>query len=83
MAEYGRWRAMISLTDCPWYFSESDVINMLNLNMNLQWNDRLSLQLFAQNLLNDRGFVDAFSIEESAARSRPRTYGVGFSVSFD
>lgn len=67
----------------PWYFSESDVINMLGVDLGLHWNDHLSLELFAQNLLNDRGFVDALSIQRGASRSRPRTYGVGFNVSFE
>ncbi len=67
----------------PWYFSESDIINMLNFNAGLRWNANLSLELFAQNLLDDRGFIDSWSIQQSSARSRPRTYGVGFSVTFD
>jgi len=66
----------------PWYFAESDVINMLNFSMSLQANESLSLSLFGQNLLNDRGFTDPFSIEEVAARSPPRTLGVGFGVTF-
>ena len=41
----------------PWLFSESDVINMLNFNSGLQWNEQLSLGLFVQNIINDRGFA--------------------------
>jgi outer membrane receptor protein involved in Fe transport len=67
----------------PWYFSESDVMNMLGVDLALHWNDRLSFDLFAQNVLDDRGFVDALSIQRGASRSRPRTYGVGFNVSFE
>jgi iron complex outermembrane recepter protein len=66
----------------PFYFDESDVVNMLNLNLGLQWNDNVSLSIFAQNLLDDRGFVSAGQIEENAARSRPRTYGVDFRMTF-
>ncbi len=66
----------------PAYHSESDIINMLNLNMSIQWNDALSLTVFAQNLLNDRGFVSPNWVEEFAARSRPRNYGIGFGVKF-
>lgn len=66
----------------PWYFSESDVINTLNFNTSLQWSDYLSFGIFAQNLLNDRGYLDPFSIEQTAARSRPRSYGVQFGVTF-
>jgi len=67
----------------PWFFSESNVIHMLNFNSHIQWNDNLSLGVFAQNLLNDRGQIDPFAIESTAARSRPRTYGVQFGVKFD
>ena len=66
----------------PWYFSESDVIHMLNFNMNLQWNESLSMGVFAQNLLNDRGYIDPFSIQNDAVRSRPRTVGIDFGVKF-
>jgi outer membrane receptor protein involved in Fe transport len=66
----------------PWYFSESDVINMLGYYMSLQWNKNLSLNLFAQNLLNDRGFASPDDVIRNAQRPRPRTYGIGFSVTF-
>jgi hypothetical protein len=58
-------------------------MNMLGVDLALHWNDRLSFDLFAQNVLDDRGFVDALSIQRGASRSRPRTYGVGFNVSFE
>jgi hypothetical protein len=67
----------------PWYFSESDVINMLNLDFRVECTERLSLSLFAQNLLDDRGFTDSLSIEESAARARPITVGMKFSAAFE
>ena len=60
----------------PWFNSESDVINMLNLNVSLNWTDNLRFGIFAQNLLNDRGFVDPFRIEGTASRSRPRSVGI-------
>jgi iron complex outermembrane recepter protein len=62
----------------PWYFSQSDVINMLNFNLNLQWSDRLNFSAYGQNLLNDRGYTSPNIIEELAARARPRTYGLAF-----
>lgn len=65
-----------------WYFDKSDVIDMLNLNVTMQWSQHLSLSVFGQNLLDDRGFTDPFAIEENASRSRPRTYGIGFGVTF-
>jgi len=67
----------------PWYYNESDIIHMLNLHVGLRWNENLSLGFFAQNLLNDRGFLDPYSIESNAARARPRTYGVQFGVKFE
>jgi outer membrane receptor protein involved in Fe transport len=66
----------------PWVFYESDVINMLNFNLSLQWNDTLSLGLFAQNLLNDRGYIDVSS-SDGSSRTRPRTVGIEFGVAFD
>jgi outer membrane receptor protein involved in Fe transport len=66
----------------PWYFSESDVIHMLNFNSGLQWNQNLSLGLSVQNLLNDRGYTDADVIDHYATRARSRTYGVKFGVKF-
>ncbi len=67
----------------PWFYSESDVINMLNFNLGLQWNKGLSVGLFGQNLLNDRGYLSAGSNAGLASRARPRTYGVEFGVKFD
>ncbi len=67
----------------PLAFAESDIINMLNLNVGLQWNDRLSLGLFGQNLLDDRGFTSAFWLLQNGGRSRPRSYGIQFGVDFD
>jgi iron complex outermembrane receptor protein len=66
-----------------WFNSESDIINMLNLNTSVQWSDSLALNFFAQNLLNDRGNVNPWEVQGSASRSRPRTYGIGFDVSLN
>jgi iron complex outermembrane recepter protein len=67
----------------PWYVQESDTINMLNLHIGIQWSPNLSLDIFGQNLLNDRDFTNPFSMDDLGARSRPRTYGIGFGVTFD
>ena len=67
----------------PWFYDESDTIRMLNFNTGLQYSESLSLGLFAQNLLNDRGLTDPWGIERFGARSRPRTFGVNFAVKFD
>jgi iron complex outermembrane recepter protein len=64
-------------------FDQSDVINMLNFNLGLQFSEQLSFTLFGQNLLDDRGYTSTRSILGNAGRSRPRTYGVGFQVNFD
>jgi iron complex outermembrane receptor protein len=72
----------------PWYIGESDVIHMLNFNARIQWNPSLSLGIFAQNLLNDRGLTQPFSTSTTTtetdveARSRPRTVGIDFGVKF-
>ncbi len=67
----------------PWFFGESDIVSLLNFNLGLQWSANLSLNVFAQNLLNERGFITALHVEELASRPRPRTYGIGFGVSFE
>lgn len=68
----------------PWYFGESDVINYLNLNTSLQWSDSLSFGVFAENLLNERGYTSPFAASDNiATRARPRTFGVQFGVSFE
>jgi outer membrane receptor protein involved in Fe transport len=64
------------------YFSESDVIQMLNLHANVQWSDTLGFGVFAQNLLDDRGYVGPDIVEGFAARSRPRNYGVEVTMRF-
>jgi iron complex outermembrane recepter protein len=66
-----------------WYSGESDIIDMLNLSASLQWNSNVSVKVFAQNLLNDRGFTDPVTITGDASRSRPRTFGISLGVNFD
>jgi outer membrane receptor protein involved in Fe transport len=64
------------------YFGETKNINMLNCNTSLQWTDRLSFSVFAQNLLNDQNFNSPTYIEQ-AGKPRPRTYGLEFSMRVD
>ncbi len=64
------------------YTGSSDVINMLGLQAEWQWHNKLSLGIFVKNLLNDRGYVDAFALIARAARPRPRTIGVKISAEF-
>ncbi|MBN7798787.1 TonB-dependent receptor domain-containing protein [Parahaliea mediterranea] len=68
-------------TICSCYESYSGTINMLNAIVGLGAED-WSIKLFAKNILNDRGYVDAESIEQIAARARPRTIGVEIGMSF-
>ncbi len=65
----------------PTYKSTSDVINMLNLNIAWQWSKNLSIGLFVENTLNENGFISAMSIEDRAARPRPRS--AGFNINYD
>jgi len=67
----------------PWFYGESDLIHMLNFNTSLQWNEQLSMGVFAQNLTNDRKLTDPTNIQGTATRPRPRTVGIQFSVKFD
>lgn len=62
---------------------QSDVIRFLNFRTGIHWSESLTLELFAHNLLNDRGNLSPFgSFEEESARPRPRTLGVEFVVKF-
>ncbi|MBS0417768.1 MAG: TonB-dependent receptor [Proteobacteria bacterium] len=67
----------------PWYYNESDIIQMLNFNTSLEWSNNLTLGVFARNLLNDQGFTNPYSIIGNGVRSRPRTVGVEFTASFE
>jgi hypothetical protein len=69
-------------TTGPWYFNESDVIDMLNFNANFEWSEDLSVGVFAHNLLNDQGFANPYAIIGNGVRSRPMTFGVDFTASF-
>ena len=61
----------------------SDVIHMLNFNSGIQWNDNLKFGIFAENLLNDRGYLSPFAVEGNANRARPRTYGFELDARFN
>lgn len=64
-------------------FGFAPVLHLLNLNTGVQWNESLRVSVYAQNLTNDRGYVDALAIQNLAARQRPRTVGISFAVEFD
>ncbi len=63
------------------YLGYSDVINMMNARLGLQ-RDNWSFEFFAQNLLNEDGFLDALQIERNAAVPRPRTFGIKVGLDF-
>jgi iron complex outermembrane recepter protein len=67
----------------PWYDYTSDVIQLLNVHAGVQWDRNLRLGIFAQNLLNDQGFTNPFGGIGAGVRSRPRTYGLEFGMSFE
>lgn len=61
----------------------SDLIRRLDFSMGLQWSQQLRLEVFAQNLLDDRGYLDPYPLFRDATRARPRTFGVDFGVAFN
>src|SRR5262249_8515893 len=65
-----------------WWHGSSDTINELGFNMDLRLNDNVSIELYGQNLLNDRGYTDPFTETGYASRNRPRTVGLQIGVSF-
>jgi iron complex outermembrane recepter protein len=75
-SEVGRQRYAASVG----YLGQSDVIHNLGFHARTDWNENLSLGLFVQNLLNDRGYLNSLNLETIADRMRPRTYGLEFSA---
>jgi iron complex outermembrane recepter protein len=67
----------------PFYYGQSDIIQMLNFNTNLEWSKGLTLGVFAHNLLNDQGFTNPYALIGNGVRSRPRTVGIEFTASFE
>ena len=67
----------------PWYHYESAVIRQLGIKASLFYNSNLRLGVFAQNLLNDQGFVNPFGFGANGVRSRPRTLGIEFGLTVD
>jgi len=67
----------------PWFIYQSDVIKMLNAKVGIHVNANLTLSLFAENLLNDRGFADPYGGVGLGSRPRPRTLGLQFGAKFD
>jgi outer membrane receptor protein involved in Fe transport len=66
----------------PWYYSESDLIDSLNFNASYWLNPTMSVGVFGQNLLDERGYLLANSILGRTPHPRPRTAGIDFRWSF-
>jgi len=63
--------------------ANSAVMRFLNFNSDIDLNDNLSIGLFAQNLLNDRGYMDPFWLYGQGSKPQPRTFGVDFRVNLE
>lgn len=65
----------------PDYVSQSDLVDLLNAR--LTWHgESLSLELYALNILNDRGYLGPIVIEQNAERAMPRTVGLQLRLDF-
>lgn len=60
--------------------SQSDVLHLLNARTALHWTNNLTLEVFAQNILNDRGETSPYYPYDESGRPRPRTVGIEFNV---
>ncbi len=64
--------------------NRSDVINMLNFHVGGEWTDKLSVGLFARNLLNEDGYLSPNgACCRFTSRPRPRTVGVEVGFNFN
>ncbi len=64
------------------YVSTSDVVDLMNARIG--WvQDQWSVELYAENILDDNGYTAPFVIEKTAARSQPRTFGLSLAINFD
>jgi outer membrane receptor protein involved in Fe transport len=59
----------------------SDVMHFLGFKIGVRWSREFEIAVFAQNLLNNRGYLDPDQNEAAAFRPRPRTFGIDFRVS--
>lgn len=67
----------------PWRYNTSDYFYQLNFHFGLQLNSAFKVGLFAQNLLNDRGYTEPEINELENMRQQPRTFGVEFHLGLD
>ncbi len=80
----------------PWLDGyTSDVIDILNFRVNWQWTESISVGVFAQNLLDERGYltppyhtassstsITGRTADFDSARPRPRTIGMEIGLEF-
>lgn len=65
----------------PGYTSTSNIVSMLNGRLGWR-HENWSTELYAINLLNERGFITANTVEAFAVRPQPRTIGIHIGVDF-
>ena len=58
------------------------ILNIVNATFGVQLNPKLGAQLFATNVLNDRGYTDPGNALSGSSRQPPRTIGVKLDASF-
>ena len=63
-------------------YSESDLIDTLNIGANYRLRKNVSLGVFGRNLLDEDGHLNANAILGRAPRPRPRTIGIELGVDF-
>jgi len=66
----------------PWYYAESGIVKLLGAHASLTCTDNLRVGLFGQNLLNDQHYTTPYWLNQEGGRSRPRTFGVEISATF-
>ena len=75
-----RGRTISRVRDISDFAGVTDVLNILNLRAEYELSDDMSVSVFANNLLNDRGIAD--STVALFSRSRPRNVGIDFGIKF-
>jgi outer membrane receptor protein involved in Fe transport len=63
----------------PFFYGESAVVDLLGASFGIElaaWR----FSVFVDNALDERGYLDPFAVEGSAARPQPRTFGVSVGI---
>jgi iron complex outermembrane recepter protein len=80
--DYSQQDEMLLTNRSRGVFGSSDVISMLNINVEWALNENISMGIFGKNLLNEEGFIDPLLTFGGASRPRPRTFGFQFGLDF-